>query len=222
LIGKNFQEDNAMRKTLLPLLILFPFLIPSCSPTTPAVTPEVVTVYSTSAAEPWLHELYDCAGTAPVLSRVDDPSAAQIALRVGEPQVVKFAYQIDTEDILIVTQRQSPVNNLTLDGARALFSGQGDPSVQIWVYSSGEDVQQVFDQFVMQGRNVAPYATIAANPQQMSDTLVNTPNTVGVLPRHWKVGDAREVFSIATVPVLAITLDEPQGAITELIACLQK
>jgi hypothetical protein len=220
--GKNFQEDNSMRKTFLPLLILFPFLISSCSPATPAATPEVVTVYSTSAAEPWLHELYDCAGTAPVLSRVDDPSAAQISLRVGEPRVVKFAYQIDTEDILIVTQRQSPVNHLTLDGARALFSGQGDPSVQVWVYAPGEDVQQVFDQFVMEGRIVAPSASIAANPQQMSDTLVNMSNTVGILPRHWKVGDAREVFSAATVPVLAIPSNEPQGTIKTLIACLQK
>jgi hypothetical protein len=219
---KTFKKDNSMRKTFLSLLILFPFSISSCSPTTPAATPEVVTVYSTSAAEPWLHELYDCAGTSPVLSRVDDPSAALIALRVGEPRVVQFAYQIDTEDILIVTQRQSPVNNLTLDGARALFSGQGDSSVQVWVYSSGEDVQQVFDQFVMEGRIVTPSASIAANPQQMSDTLVNMPNTVGILPRHWKVGDAREVFSVATVPVLAIPSNEPQGTIKMLIACLQK
>ena len=211
-----------MRKTFLSLLFLFSLLSSSCSPSTPAATPEVVTVYSTSAAEPWLHELYDCAGTSPVLSRIDDPSAAQIALRVGEPKVLKFAYQIDSEDILIVTQRQSPVNNLTLDQARALFSGQADPSVQVWVYSSGDDVQQVFDQFVMEGRIVTPSASIAVNPQQMSDTLVNTPNTVGILPRHWKVGDAREVFSVGTVPVLAITLDEPQGVLKTLIACLQK
>ncbi len=211
-----------MRQTRFPLLILFSLLISSCSTSTPAVTAEVVTVYSTSAAEPWLHELYDCAGTAPVLSRVDDPSAAQIALRVGEPKAVTYAYQIDMEDILIVTHRQSPVNNLTLEEARALFSGQADPAVQVWVYSTDEDVQQVFDQFVMEGRIVTPSASIAANPQRMSDTLVNTPNTVGILPRHWKVGDSREVFSVATVPVLAITQNEPQGATKTLIGCLQK
>jgi hypothetical protein len=56
----------------------------------------------------------------------------------------------------------------------------------------------------------------------MSNTLVNQANTVGILPRHWKAGDAREVFSSGTVPVLAITNAEPQGVIKELIACLQK
>jgi hypothetical protein len=208
------------------LLILLSFLIASCSAATaPAPTPEVVSVYSSLAAEPWLSELYDCAAgqTNVALSRVDDPDSAQIAVRIGESQFISsFAYQIDGEEILIVTQRQSPVQNLTLDDARTLFMGLGDPSVQVWVYAAGEDVQRVFDKFVMEGRSVAPSANVAVSPQQMSDTLVNQPNTVGILPRHWKAGDSREVFSVATVPVLALTNSEPQGVVKELIACLQK
>ena len=211
-----------MRKTLLPLLILASIWISSCSTSTPLATPEVVTVYSTSAAEPWLHALYDCAQTSPVLSRVDDPSLGQIALQVGEPKMLQFAYQIDTEEILIVTHRQSPVNNLTVEQARALFAGQSDPSMQVWVYASGEDVQEVFDQFVMEGRNVTSSARIAANPQQMSDTLVNEPNTVGILPKHWKAGDSRFVYTIPNIPVLAIAQAEPHGSVKNLIACLQK
>jgi hypothetical protein len=205
------------------LLILMPLIIASCSTSTPPATPQVVTVYSTSAAEPWLHSLYDCAGTSPVLSRVVDPSSAEIALRVGEPKTLSsFAYQIDTEEILIVTQRQSPVQNLTLEEARGLFAGQGDPSVRVWVYAAGEDVQDVFNQLVMDGRTVSSSAQIAVTPQQMSDMLVNQSNAVGILARHWKAGDSREVLSVGTVPVLAITRNKPQGVIKELIACLQK
>jgi hypothetical protein len=142
---------------------------------------------------------------------------------VGEPEfLAASAYQIDMEEILIVTHRQSPVQNLTLEEARTLFAGQGDPSVQVWVYPSGEDVQGVFDQVVMAGRSVSSSARLAVNPQQMSDTLVNESDTVGILPRHWKAGDTREVFTVATVPVLAIANSEPQGVIREMIACLQK
>jgi hypothetical protein len=154
---------------------------------------------------------------------VDDPSAASLVLRVGQPEsLTSPAYQIDTEEILVVTQRQSPVQNLSLEEARALFSGQGDPSVQVWVYASGVDVQDVFNRLVMQGQNIAPAARLAIDPQQMSDTLVSEPNTVGILPRHWKMGDSREVLSVGTVPVLAITPTEPQGVIRQWIACLQK
>ncbi|HET9911553.1 MAG TPA: hypothetical protein VFQ13_06675 [Anaerolineales bacterium] len=203
---------------LLSSLLLF-----SCSPGTPLATPQLVTVYSTSAAQPWLSLLYDCAGSSVVLSRVAEEASADIVLRVGEREFLDTpAYQIDTEEILIVTHRQSPVQNLTIEEARTLFAGQGDPSVQVWVYASGEDVQEVFDQVVMAGRSVSASARLAVNPQQMSDTLVNESSAVGILPRHWKVGDVREVYVVATVPVLALTNSEPQGVIQELIACLQK
>ncbi len=205
------------------LLLVIVLILSACTPATPSATPEVISVYSTAAAQSWLSELYDCAGTASVLARVDDPSAASIVLRVGEPESLSSpAYQIDTEEILVVTQRQSPVQNLSLEEARALFAGQSDPLVQVWVYASGVDVQDVFNKSVMQGQNIASTARLAVDPQQMSDTLVNEPNTVGIVPRHWKVGDSREVFSVGTVPVLAITSKEPQGVIKQLIACLQK
>ena len=135
---------------------------------------------------------------------------------------MNFAYQIDTEEILIVAQRQSSVQNLTLDDARALFTGLGDPSVQVWVYASDADVQRVFDQLVMKGGSVSSSVKVAVSPQQMSDTLVNQPNTVGVLPKHWKAGDSRIVFSAGTMPVLALTKSEPAGVVKNLLTCLQK
>lgn len=207
---------------LLSSLILF-----SCSTSTPPATPQLVTVYSTSAAQPWLSDLFTCAAQLNhiALSRIDNPSAAEISLRVGEPQILaSSAYQIGTEEILIVTHRQSPVQNLTLEETRALFARRRDlgASVQVWVYASGEDVQEVFDRFVMEGRSVTSSARIAAHPQQMSDTLINEPNTVGILPRHWKVGDSRFVYTIPNIPVLAVTPNHPGGAVKELIACLQK
>jgi hypothetical protein len=217
-LGSARWARNDILLFLLSSLLLF-----SCSPSAALPTPQLITIYSTSAAQPWLPPLYECAGTSVAFSRVDDSTSADIVLRVGEPEFLNSpAYQIDTDEILIVTHRQSRVQNLDLEGVRALFAGQGDPSVQVWVYASGEDVQEVFDQVVMEGRSVTSSARIAVNPQQMSDTLVNESNTVGILPRHWKAGDTREVFTVATVPVLAITKSEPQGVIQNLIACLQK
>jgi len=212
-----------MQRTVLILIIFFTLLISSCLTNTPQTTPQVVTVYSTSAATPWLGDVYTCAGSFAVISRVDDPSSADISLRVGEPKFLTSpAYQIDEDEILIVTNRQSPVQNLTLDEAQALFAGLGDPSVQVWVYASGEDVFDAFDQFVMKGRSISSSAYVAATPQQMSDVLNSESNAVGILPRHWKAGDVREVYSVGKVPVLAMTEYEPEGAIAQLIGCLQK
>jgi len=212
-----------MRKTFLCSLIFISLWISSCSTsTTQPPTPQVVSVSSSSFTSPWLTELYDCAGTSAVIRLSDSPADADIRLQIGELGVASFAYQIDTEEILIVTSRVSPIQNLTLEQAQALFIGLGDPSVQVWVYASDTETQKVFDQFVMKGRSVTSSARVAVGPQQMSDTLVNESNSVGILPRHWKVGDVREVYSVAKVPVLALAQTEPQGVIKSLLACLQK
>ena len=207
------------------LFLLFTFLLFSCSPTTPSGTPHLITVYSTSAAQLWLPPLYECAGTSSVLSRVDDPSAADIVLRVGEPPFLDSpAYQIDQEEIWLVTHRESPIPQMNLDVLRTLFAGQGDPSIQVWVYTADEDVQQVFDHYVMKGRNVAASAYVAAGPQHMLDVLDSERQAIGILPLTWsmKMTGSRGMYQVATVPVLAITESEPQGVIKELLACLQK
>lgn len=210
-----------LRAFLFSLVFLILFAS-SCSTESPQPAHQVVTVYSTAAATPWLNDIYTCAESFAVISRVDDPSAADIILRVGEPNFLTSpAYQIDEEEILIVTHRQSPVQNLTLDEAQNLFAGLGDPSVQVWVYASGEDMADVFDQFVMEGRSVSSSSNVAVTPQQMSDVLNGESTAIGILPRHWKAGDVREVYSVAMAPVLAITQNEPQGAINQIIGCLQ-
>ena len=209
-----------MVKRLFLLLSLFLF---SCAPETQISSQSpIVTVYATPAAIPWLTELYACADGQSVVLNVT-PNHPQIYLQVGVPaNLVSPSYQIDEEEILIVTHRESPVQNLTLTEAQALFAGAGDPSVQVWVYAAGEDVQISFDQLVMNERSVSSSARVAADPQEMSDTLNVEKNTVGILPRHWKAGDMREVYSAGTVPVLAIQTGEATQTISSLLACLSK
>jgi hypothetical protein len=200
------------------------FLIASCAPTiTPTPELQVVDVYATPSTQPWLVDVFACAPPGTVIRVADSPLDADISLRLGEPDLLTTpAFQIDTEEILVVTHRQSPLQNMAVEEIRALFVGQVDPSVQVWVYASGEDAQRVFEQAVMQGRSVTSSARLATSPQHMSDTLNSEANTVGILPRRWKVGDSRFVYTIPDVPVLALVDEEPQGAVQALIACLQK
>jgi hypothetical protein len=202
---------------MLSSIILF-----SCTPATqPPSQNEVITVYATSAAQPWLTELYACAAdSSAVLNiNVDEPD---IYLRVGEPEILASpAYQVDEEEILVVTHRESPIQNLSLEEAQTLFA-QGNSSTQMWVYSSDADVQIVFDQLVMKGRSVSSSARVAVSPQNMSDVLNSESAAIGILPRHWIMGNVREVFSAGVVPVLAITKQEPQGAVVDLVSCLQR
>jgi len=202
------------------LLFVLVIMLSSCGPATPTTESQAVKVYATSAAQPWLTKLYECAADSGAVLSVDADSP-EIYLRVSEPDVlVSSAYQIDEEEILVVVQDENPMQNLTLTEVQGLFA-QGSPSAQVWVYSSEADVQIALDQLVMKGRSVFSSAKLAVSPQHMSDMLNSDPAAIGIMPSHWKMGSVREVFSAGTAPVLAVTKSEPQEAVIGLISCLQ-
>ena len=210
-------QQKYMKK--ITFFLLSSFLLFSCVPATQTPS-QVVTVYATSAAEPWLSELFACANDFSVVLNVNAESP-EIYLRLGEPEmIVSPVYQIDEEEILIVTQRESAVQNLTLAEAQELFA-QGSLSAQVWVYASEADVQILFDQLVMKERSVSSSARVAFSVQNMSEVLNSESAAIGILPRQWLTSNLREVFSAGRVPVLAVTKSEPQGAVLELLSCLQ-
>jgi len=213
-----FAEAGGM---VFALFLLSSFIISCASPSQPAQQPQTITAYSASSAQPWMTDLFACADELSVTVKVSAENP-DISLRIGEPDALFFpAYQIGEEEVFIVTSRESPVQNLSLAEAQALFSGSGNPSIQVWVYPSELDLQELFDQFVMQGRSVTSSARVAIDPQQMSDVLNTESRAVGILPGRWKGGDSREVYSLGKFPVLAVLRDESQDAAAAVLACLQ-
>lgn len=212
------------------LFLLSAFLLVSCAPAPPPATPYLVNVFVTSAAYPRVGELYACAPPSIVLAQ-SDPAAAELTLRLGEPSpLLSPAFQVGTEDILIVSHPQAGVGALTLEQVQQLFSGRianwkdaggNDLPVQVWTFSAEEDIQQLFEGLVMHGEPLTSLARLAVSAQAMSDAVGNTPGAIGYLPRRWKAGNTREAFKAGTVPVLIITRSQPAGPLRDLIGCLQ-
>jgi ABC-type phosphate transport system substrate-binding protein len=185
---------------------------------------------ASSAAYPWLSEAYDCAPAHSAL-RLSNPESADISLRLGEPALGTLpAFQIGTEDILVVVHPQTGVRSLTLDQARRLFSGQvtkwkdlggTDVGVEVWTFAPGEDIAAVFERTVMLGEPITSLARLAVSAQAMSDSVGSTPGSIGFLPRRLKASNTAEALVAASAPVLAISSSEPQGAIRDLLSCLQ-
>lgn len=207
-------------KKIIFVALLF---LAACAPSGTSMDEiQALDIYVTPAAQPWLADVYACAPEGIVLRVVASPGLADLAIRLGEPGLWPGpVYRIGSEEILVAAHPASPLQDLTLEAARALFAGAGDPSAEVWVYAAGEDVQGVFEQAVMAGRPVTSQARLMAGPQHMSEVLSETPNAVGFLPRRWKAGDLHIVYVIPHVPVLALVHGQPQGALRALLACLQ-
>ncbi len=224
--------DKDHRKLFLRNLCLFAVIfLTACGIATPQAVTQVVKVYATSAASPWLQNVYKCVPSSVAVS-LSNPASADITIRLSQPAGLNTpAFQIGSDEILVVVNLQAGVSSLSANQVRDLFAGQitswkdaggNDMPVQVWTFDSSEDIQQVFDQIDMAGRSITSQARLAVSAQNMSNSVAGNPGSIGILTRRLKTNNTQDVFGGVSVPVLAITKSEPQGAVKQLIACLQK
>jgi hypothetical protein len=218
------------------LFLLIPLLFTGCTPASATPATISLTVQYTPSSSAWLPRLQTCAGTTPItteerLGEVLDPKV-DLTIRIGQPvDLTSPSFRIGTEDVLVVLNPGNTISLLSPNQVRGLFSGQiqnwkdvggSDSSVEVWTYSEDDDVEQVFEQAILKGSPITTTARLANSPEEMSQGIAKDPPAVGVLSSHWITGDVKEVFKAASAPVLAITPASPQGAVAELLTCLQK
>jgi hypothetical protein len=216
-----------MKKIFLAIL----FLLSACAPTAPIATPQLIRVYATSASSLQLTKLYDCA-TPSMAILLSDPQTANITLRLGPPDNLSSpAFQIGSDNVDVVVQSQNDATPLTSDQVHAIFLGQvtnwkdvggSDALIRVWTYAQDEDIQQIFEQNVMENQQVTSFAQLAVSAQNMLDAISKDASAIGILTSSLETADVKSIYKIASVPLLAITKSQPQGAVNELIACLQK
>jgi PBP superfamily domain len=224
-------------KAKLPFILLFCLLLASCSNTTLTPTAEIINIQYTSAAEPWLAALYNCAGNTvltadPRAADFLDLQATDLVLRLGQPEnLTSSAYRIGTDNLLVIVNPQNPVKKLDASQVRGLFSGQiqdwkdaggSDSPAQVWAFSKADDLQTIFDQNVLNSSPVTPAARLASSPDEMIQAVSRDVNAIGILTGRLKTSSVSEVFTVTNVPVLVLTRSDPPGGITRILSCLQK
>jgi hypothetical protein len=216
---------------LLPCLTL---LATACMREPKEGQADVLRVQFTPASQVWLADVQACAGDRPVLSQARsslaiDLEEADLALRIGWGADTAAAYQIGSEELLVIVNPLSPISSLSVDQVRALFSGQatswpglhgsGGP-VQVWVFPGGEDVQAWFEESIMLGQALSSSAHLAFDPQQMVQAVARDANAIGILPWHWLDETVSPVLSMADLPVLVLVAPGADPADLELVRCL--
>jgi ABC-type phosphate transport system substrate-binding protein len=156
-----------------------------------------------------------------------------MVIRLGSPGNINgFPYQIGTDDLLVVVASKNPTRTLNAEQTRELFTGQirnwktidgNDASVQVWVFSNGEDIQELFDETVLEGSPVSSGAYLAANMDEMVQSVGKDISAIGIITGRWKTGNLTSVYKAASnLPVLAISLSKPQGTLAGILACMQR
>ena len=217
--------------------MIFASILVACKPNEPAVPVSPITVLYTEAAVPWLPGLYVCAGDRTVnavqrAANLIDLQSGELAMEIGaSPGGITTAYQIGSEDIVVIFNPRNPVQLLTAGQVRGLFTGLitsweavggSKAPVDVWVFSPGEDIQQVFMTTFLAGSAITSNARLATSMEEMRQEIAGDVTSVGILTRSWMTDDLSTAYSITGLPVLVLSQGEPQDVIQGIISCLQK
>ncbi len=153
-------------------------------------------------------------------------------MRIGSAQIPDATpYQIGTDSLQVIASSSNPLKSLNREQVKTLFTGQvknwkdvqgPDSSVEVWVYTSAEDIQQIFEQSMLGGMPITSLARLAVSPDEMAAAVARDANAVGLITKAWKAKGVKSLYTVSEEPILVYTAGQPQGAVLQLIDCLQK
>jgi hypothetical protein len=167
-----------------------------------------------------------------------------VVLQLGEPSESadnSSLSQIGWEQIDVIINQERDLSQLTRSDLKSIFSGitkswdgDTDQPIQVWVFSVEEAVRKYFDQAVLQSYPITTEARLAPDPDAMLQAISNNPNAIGYIPESIISSSDPALVSKVKIlqvdnslqdelhqPVIAITENEPEGLIRELLVCVQ-
>ena len=230
---------KSMKCFLTFCLPIFSLLV-SCGKPLSSNKAQSVLVYSSSATQPWLADLYNCASGSTAIHLSDFPNESDLTLRFGEPEFFNgVAYQVGEEEIDVLINQHNPISNLSQEQVQALFTGKirnwqelggTDALVQVWAFAAGEDIQQAFDKMVLEDVPVSSLARQAVDINGMVQVVATDMNAIGLIPSHFNLSlsltdlerAVRKIDIDLSVPILALTPSVPKKTVRDLLACMKK
>ncbi len=225
-----------MRKYYLPLIM---GLLASCRPiekVPPPPTPEHITVVYTPALGWMAENMHQCALDHPEIaltveerpSSAFDVGAAEATLVLGAPPegFTGSPTLLGWEQIVVISDPNIAVTQLEVLDLIKIYTSL-EPAYQVWSYPENSELREIFDEILLDYREVSPHTMIAPHPGALLESIEEESQWVGYLPQSWLSGENiqlvpldDEITTALRQPVLALTLDEPQGVTRIFLKCL--
>ena len=214
------------------ILILLSFWLTACGkpqPLTPAPTPVSVFISYPAYLQPELNKLTDCAGqiasisifTIPGLPAESDLPGPLLKLQPGSVSLDgSLAYQIGQLEIEIIVNAANPLDSLSTEELRAIYTGQQNywehnPNVPIhvWSYPGGDDLRSMLETALTGAPRLTLTAQIAPHPQAILEAVSADANGIGYLPASWmdnlSPSESNQIKAISLDPALHEDLTQP-------------
>lgn len=151
------------------------------------------------------------------------------------------SFQVGWEQVVVVVNKDNQLSELSINNLKSIFSGQvfkwenaSNQPIQVWVMPEGDPIRTIFDSAVMHAQPISSEAMLAPDPGAMLEAISGNIDAIGYLPRSI-ISSADSAFMSKVKilqlessleaelhqPVIAITKNDPEGLLRNLLVCLQ-
>jgi hypothetical protein len=163
-------------------------------------------------------------------------------IHVGDPPMeANFVTQIGSLKLVILLNTANPISTMEPAAVKSILTGTitdwqvvspGDFSnstpIHVWSYPEEDDVRQLIEQTLLNGRTIASSSRIVPHEQAMIAAVMADPSAIGFITDlstptgvHILAIEPSEVFNLAQ-PILASLSLKAQQDIKPLLACLSQ
>jgi hypothetical protein len=173
-----------------------------------------------------------------------DLNNADLILRLGARQEKDpFVTVVGTEEIVLVAGDNVPVTSLSLESVQVIFSGdfstweqvpeaqgsstEGNQLISTLSYPAGHELRTLFEKSFLNSNPIASNPTVFYSEEGIEELLKEDPLAIAYTLKSQVPPDFRTLNIISDKPqpglqyVLAITPQEPEGLLRQLLLCLQ-
>jgi len=172
-------------------------------------------------------------------------SGADILMTTDEPPASWFATPLSSQAIAIIVNQENPVQSLTVEELRGLFSGRISDWSQVGgeagnvlpvIPLPGDDFRSTFEGLVLPGISAASSSLHAPHPEAMILSVAEDKAAIGYIPLPFASSEVRIVRVGGVLPgkstledgrytlvahVIATAPQEPVGAVRDWLAWVQ-
>lgn len=222
------------------LLILFSSIISACTPIhieQPHPSPQSIQIEISPIVLSILkNELYGCAekNSGIVInhnildSPIPEKMNADLRIILGEPGIGgwEFMYQLGLEEIVIITNIDSNLNQGYLDAIQEIYTAE-NPDRVVLSFPKGDIVRTIFQGVILGDQEIMPYALVVTSPNEMLQNIKQNKDAIGYIPGSLVTNEVKvislepDIEETLKQPILGLTVQEPDGYFKIYLDCLQ-
>lgn len=232
-----------MTAAKLNLLLAAALLLAGCAPLpTPSAvpSPQPLRIQADAVFEPLYGLMASCVpgGSTLYYTASTEPSDARLGW-AELPEADSHSFALGEQKLVLVVNPRNSLTTLSTDQLHDIYTGVVDDwqltsqaqtasPINAWGYPPEDFLGDIFRQAFSVGNARAANIQTAPGPAQMRAAVAKDPQAIGFLPEWWLDSSVKALSINSTeqgnlsLPILAGTKSEPQGALRAWLVCLQE